>query len=110
MMNFQGMYYITIFLLFNNSFYEQMVFYIYGLRQVYFSKSYLWYRLRIVHNVAMLLLFRYRHLLHAAHLLHVDQGCQDRHHLLVCSLSPRLFLHGENCHSLLHENLDQHSF
>lgn len=38
---------------------------------------------------------RHRHLLHAADLLHVDQGCEDRLHLLVLCLCPGLLLHGE---------------
>lgn len=41
-----------------------------------------------------LVFFRNCYLLHAAYLLHVDQGSEDWFHLLGCQVCPCLFLHG----------------
>lgn len=40
-------------------------------------------------------LLRYCHLLHAADLLHVDQGCQNRVSVLVVHVCTGLLLYGE---------------
>jgi hypothetical protein len=41
--------------------------------------------------------YRNRHLLHVANLLHVDQGCEDWHYLLVNPGCSCLLLHGAYC-------------
>lgn len=38
---------------------------------------------------------RYRHLLHAVDVLHVDQGCKNRFGVLVVCVCAGLLLHGE---------------